>query len=205
MTSIWSILRGIVFSFFVVSLYCQEASPHFCAVKIEIQSLSGEDTDGLEVRLLNADGERVATSFVRDGTATFCDFGFGKHSVRIDTPYHHSVSIHDIELEPGKTQLFKVVLSVRLSYQASGGNACMAYLRVLSTDRKPIQRPVVAFAPEFDYRVIGDEYGRAIFLVPLELKSRVVIYSRSHKPREVRLECPDGPGSRISEEIILNK
>ncbi len=141
----------------------------FCALRIIVTTEGGDPIFAGEAQLVGADGSIVQVAKINAGRGEFCDFGFGPHSVRVSGNGMRATTVSGIVLTYGKTLNLRVVMNVlKSSDGGGGGNACSAYLRVQTTEGKPISgaRVTAVSARGRVKGIVCDEYGRALLLVP---------------------------------------
>jgi hypothetical protein len=165
-------------------------APHptaFCAVELTITIGGGGMASSGAAELRDDRGKVVQVAPIEKGKASFCDFEFGAHSIRVDNENSIPVTLNGIRLIYGETQRLAVILNPRpATPEGGGGNACRAYIRAQDLHQQPIAE-VRATSDAGAY--IGDEFGRFLLLVPLRRFVTFTFEKAGYKPLQLTLAC----------------
>lgn len=192
---------GLVISLLVVTarVHAMGANPKegHCAVQVTVTYPGGLPAR-TPVELLDAAGKVVARTETWEGKASFCDFGFGEHTILVGGDRCGSVAVRRVRLQSWPQQFFVTWNSCG---DQSGGRyppSCRLYLRVSSTGGTKL--PAAVTAPN-DPRVIEtDKYGRLWVGVPEGTTQEMVITAVGHKPERVQIACH---GERDIEQAVV--
>jgi hypothetical protein len=188
--------------FTVASAAAQASHPStFCAVDLVITLGDGGMASSGTAELRDDRGRVVKVAPITAGKASFCDFGFGSYSIRVDSENTIPVILTGIRLIYGTTQNLAVILNPKSMVPEGGsGNACRAYIRAEGTDQRPI---VEARATSHAGAYQGDLFGRFLLLVPLNRFVTFTFEKAGYKPLQLTLACSSWSEelTRTSEEL----
>ncbi len=175
-----------------------------CALTIEIADID-DGRPWLAHVLVRDASSRVVADMEADaeGKARIWDLGFGLHTVEVQTPYCHTVSIDKVRFVYPHPLYFKLMLpSCAVSEEGAViGNACAVYLRVQSEEGKPVGGATVNMYADPKFQEKADSYGRLHTLVPLgDAGSLVTALAPGFEPAQVRVRCA---GHMYREQLIV--
>jgi len=158
----------------------------FCAVRVLVTDETGKPSPA-QVRLLDNTGSVVREVIARNGSAEFCDFDFGDHTIDVGGGPCTHVLIPGVRVLFGRTQAFRVYLTgcSIMDVQLIG---CSTFFRVTGPHGEALAGVSVKSDPA---GVVAetDEYGRA--LVGIDHKeSRILVFSKpGFLPIRLSLDC----------------
>jgi len=168
-----------------------------CALTVTVSGPSGEPIGSTMVELLDASGRTVLRQLMKGPTLTICDFGFGKHTLRVGTNECFPLAISNLTVDLGHP----IYLSVRLNAcngGDGGSNACRLYFRVTDSNGRPLRD--VALLPEFTVPPLHtDSYGR--IQTSFIGKREIILSKPGFVPKSVAIECAGA--EEIDREIAL--
>ncbi len=182
------------------------AEPHHsesqghCAVRVAVVYPGGLPAN-TEVRLLDPAGKVVATRMSWQGEASFCDFGFGEHTIVVGGERCGSVMVRGIRVHP-ESQRFHVVLN-RCAERAGYGfpPACLVYFRFSARDGIPLQAQVSM--PNDSRVLVADRYGRLWVGAEEGAAQEYVIAAAGYAPKRVVVQCNEM--KLIEKAVVLEK
>ncbi len=177
------------------------APAEVCALTIEITDIDG---DPLLARVLVRDASSKVVADVEadaKGKARIRDLGFGLHTVEVQTPYCHTVSIDKVRFVYPHPLYFKLALpSCSVMEEDAFGTACTVYFRVQSDEGKPVAGATATLDDPHSLRR-ADGYGRFRALVSLdEPGALVTAESPGFEAAQLRVRCE---GHRYREQLIV--
>jgi hypothetical protein len=191
---------GVLFLAFRTTL---AAIPTFCAVTVRVVDEDENPLRAVAVELVDPQDRTVERRITaNDGTASFCDFGFGQHSVIVDKNAAASVVVRNITLAYGVPRKILVVLNrgiTEFALISKHGPLCSAYLRISNDRGEPIAAARVAVGSD---TTTVDEFGRVMFGVPIQKDPTPVVISAPgyHKNR---LAVPCEKLRSFQREVVL--
>ena len=177
------ILRvGLCLMPFIPSIMAED----FCALTLDVVTSDGKPGTVSSVELLDSSGQRVLTKEVAGPTVRICDFGFGRHTLRVGTKDCLPVSIENLQLVIGKPIHLKVIRN-RCSYQHSVRSACLLYLRAVESGGRPVEGAELSLwhPPGPPHKT--DSYGR--FQILYSGRHDIVLTREGFEAAKVRAEC----------------
>src|SRR5437870_5673007 len=134
----------------------------FCAVQLFVaDAIAGDPVVSAVAELIDQSGRVTQTEKILNGQAKFCDFGFGRYSIRIHDERSDCLSteIKNVHVIYGHSQLIRAQLNSCSDEGDGGGNACFTYVRVTSTEGRPIKGAEITRGKGMDTHYT-DSYGR---------------------------------------------
>lgn len=174
----------------------------FCAVTVLVVD-NAETPLRVPLRLTGPDGKIVAVASTdKDGRASFCDFGFGDHSIEVYPDALNSVMIRRVRLAYLSHQDFKVILTVPKYGGERAGDACLAYFRVASASGHAGSGVLVQIAGQLP-DVKTDTYGRALRLIDSSAQDTAVTFSGPrYETQTIHISCA---GRFQVEQLVVMK
>jgi hypothetical protein len=172
----------------------QERSDGFCAVRLTVtDAIEGKPAQGAIADLIDSSGHITESERVTNGTAVFCDFGFGRYSIHI---YYQptecaSTEIKDVHVTYGLTQMLRAVLNTCGDEGEIGGNACSTYVRVAARDGRPLNGVEIKDASSIAPTQRTDRYGRAGLPVLLGKRAVFTFSLPGYKRAQLDLSCSE--------------
>jgi hypothetical protein len=174
-------------------------APH-CAVTVIVKEPNGQPWIGnTDVALLNGDGDVVQKKTLVDGRVTFCDFGFGLHSIMIGTPTRcGSTQILNVRFLFPAEQVFVATLNICMQFGGSGiAGGCFLNLRAIDQDGRPVPYPVATSPGRAQSGTVG---GFIPFGLPLNETTRVRITASGFNEVLIDKQCPE---PALHEQVIV--
>jgi hypothetical protein len=174
----------------------------FCALDLLVVLPNGNPVVAATADLLDERGYVVKTAEVKVGKASFCDFDFGPHSLRVQHEASLPVVLLGIKLVYGIPQHLVITLNPLSpgSFDGSAGNACRAYVRAEDLKRGPLN----GVRAEWDGNSMeGDEFGRFLLLVPLGRFTTFTFPKSGFRADSLILSC-SGPGDVLLRTVYLD-
>jgi hypothetical protein len=173
----------------------------FCAVELSVTLPDGSPIISATAELLNAEAVVVQRQLITNGSGTFCDFGFGPHSIRVGHGSSLTTTISGIKLIFGQTQHLRVVLNSHPEAGSGGavGTACRALLRLQSPNGDPIAGVTVTYRGN---SAESDNYGRVLLLVPLKQFTAIAVQKVGFQSKDLSLSCSE-PYEFIERNVYL--
>jgi len=178
------------------------AADDFCAVRITVVD---EDRSPVGTRavLIDPDGHAI-DSVETDikGEASFCDFGFGRHAIKVGDEGRGSVTLNDIYFVYGIPQHRTVVLpSTHDVTFTSIPTSCLVYVRVSSeTGRKLTDAEATTRSGK---RWYADRYGRLEIWVLRGSEDDLTISAPEYATTVMHVACHDF--ERTERELKLKR
>jgi hypothetical protein len=192
----------LLFLLQLLSLPCLKGG-EFCALRLSVTLPDGIPVVSAAAELLDARGTIVQTTTIANGEGHFCDFGFGPHSIRVHEESSIPTVLTGIQLIYGEPQELRVVLNPLSSagVHGGGGNACMAYVRIISIDGKPVAG--VTINPRGTNEE-SDRFGRLLLLVPLGRFWTIQFERTGFRPQSATFSCSSWDES-LTRTIVLQR
>jgi hypothetical protein len=174
----------------------------FCAVQLSVKFPDGTPVPAAIADLIDPNGQIAQSRRVVQGSASFCDFGFGRHSIRIHALDSDCAStlIENIRLEYGYNQKLSVIFNSCPFEGDAAGNACFTYIRVISEAGQAL--PGVMVSDSMDRSgVATDSYGRTEVNVHVGSRSDFELRKPGFRPATMHLECP-AFGRGVKERLV---
>ena len=162
------------------------ASMDVCAVRVTVTFPGGQPAS-TEVRLIDPKGKMVSVAETWDGETSFCDFGFGEHTIVVGGDECGSVAIRRVRVRP-QSQHFHVVLN-RCAEEASHRYppGCLVYFRVSSQDGTGLAATVTLV--ERSWSVDTDRFGRLWVGIFEGTTREYVVHAPGHAAERVSVSC----------------
>ena len=183
----------------VVSSHAMMAE-NFCALTLDVVTWEGKPSTVSWVELLDSSGRRVLTKEILGPTVRICDFGFGRHTLRVGTKDCLPVSIENLQVVFGKPLHLKVIRN-HCGYQHSVRNACLLYLRAVDNDGRPVEGAELSLwhPPGAPHKT--DSYGRFQILYPGN--QDIVVTKEGFEAAKVRAECKET--EELDIKVVMEK
>ncbi len=172
----------------------------FCALRVIVTYRGGALASGQPVRLLDSSGKEVGRQETWRGEASFCDFGFGEHTLVVGRDDECGrVMIGGIRLHerPQELEVIKNLCAAPPSDRYPPG--CLVYFRVASRDgvklRATVQTPAGRVLAE------TDKYGRAWVGAREGFTEDYLVISEGYEPAKVTVRCENQRD--IEQEVLL--
>jgi hypothetical protein len=190
----------VIFEFVIPLVGAQEDT--FCALHVSILQADEVPVRAALVELINPSGKVVQSRNTENGSADFCDFGFGYHSIRVrsDLPLRNAceTTVGNVKLIYGYSQNIKITLNRCLYGGSTIGNGCLVYLRVSSSNGEPIQK---ARIHQTNLPILlTDIYGRARIGMGLGSAEELIIEKQEFVTQKLSVECAYAP---VEKEITI--
>lgn len=172
----------------------------FCALRVLVTHTGGELPYDTVVRLLDPSGKEVAREQTWRGEASFCDFGFGEHTLVVGRDDECGrVAVYGIRLRL-HTQFSHVVNNLCTPpFSHRYPPSCLVYFRVASRDgvklRATVQTPAGRVLAE------TDKYGRAWVGAREGFTEEYLVISEGYEPAKVTVRCENQRD--IEQEVLL--
>lgn len=157
----------------------------FCAVRVLVTDAAGRPASAL-VRLLDNAGRVVKEVVAENGTAAFCDFGFGNHSIEVGPSTCSHIIIPNVRVVFGRTLIFRVYRNV------CGGDVtllgCLAYFRVADIYGSNLAGVSLTSEPP-GIGLQTDEYGRAQASIDRGDSRTLIFAKRGYTETRLSYEC----------------
>lgn len=163
----------------------------FCAVTVVVTDHRGTRLNSIPVELHDSHNVVIARTETSNGIATFCDFGFGEHSIAVGGDSMGSVVVRRVKAVYGYDQKLTVVLNSMVSERALIGSPtriCSLYLRVSSENGDPVGGAQVSVVGS-PMSVLTDSYGRAFFGIAAQQKSTIRIMAPNRNAETFDVIC----------------
>lgn len=169
-----------------------------CALTVKLIDQRSNPIRALKlVQLFDSSGQIVGAKTASDGAASFCEFGFGAHTITVGGDEECGrVEVSNLKYDPLLDQvIFVVVNHCMVANRISNG--CLAYLRLVDSQGKPVLGGI---------SVSGDEESRSfrssLFIHSVALGRKLEIGFRvdGYKPNKVIIDCS---GLQIIERDIV--
>jgi hypothetical protein len=175
---------GLAALLLIPNLNCFGAT--FCAVKVFVTDLAGKPA-AAGVRLLDSEGKVVTEAVSERGEASFCDFGFGDHSIEVGANTYAHTIIPNVRVLFGRTLKYWVYLN-------EGGQGdvipigCTTYYRIASPQGERLPGASVTSEPP-GIQVRADDYGRALVNLATH-ETFVLVFSKpGYAPARLDVDC----------------
>jgi hypothetical protein len=169
-----------------------------CALRVSVATKRGQPINATFVELIGPKGNLAWAERVTGSEFSICDFGFGKHYLRVGTNECYPVTISNIVLHPRNPVKLKVTLNECGGHPAIF-SMCEAYLRIRDSSGQPIEGVEVA-STRLVPHPRSDRYGRMVF--PIQRGDHTIRLVRTgFQPLEVQLACVGF--ERAEREIIM--
>jgi len=179
-------------------------SEDFCALRITVVSTEGEVTQyPFPVALLDPSDKVIERTVLRNGQASFCDFGFDDHSVAIGYEEEEGCSptiIRHLRLRLGYHQELKVIDNPCKGWGFSSFN-CGFYLRIRDDTGQKLAGAEIWSNGKVLLR--ADGYGRAHVAVMNGTTRESEVKSPGYRSEQIHLSC--GRDQQFEREIILHR
>jgi hypothetical protein len=165
-----------------------QAADH-CALKVIAWTDRGtKENSGSPVSLIDDKGRIVASTSLRDGEASICDFGFGSFSLLVGPPTRcGSVEIKNIRYLWSAEQVFHVFIHTCKGTGDGGTNGCEVLLRVRDSSGNAVPFPRVRISSG---RVItGTKYGLIVTGLLWRERETFEVSASGNSAVQVELEC----------------
>jgi hypothetical protein len=185
-------MSSVVFLLFFLLSAAQKpdgVSPH-CAATVIVKEPNGQPWLGnTEVALLNRDGDAVQKKTLVNGRVTFCDFGFGLHSILIGSPTRcGSAQILNVRFLFPAEQVFVATINMCKQFGGSGiAGGCFLHLRAVDQDGHPVPNPVATSSGRAQSGTAG---GFIPFGLRLNGTTRVRITAPGFQEAVIDKQCP---------------
>lgn len=169
----------------------QEQAPAIgaCLLRLRTVNESAVPLSGVPVELVDAEGRIVFATQSQDGEAEICDFDFGTYSVRVWRGACLPTTVSNIRFKPGEPMRLTIMVNT-CTPRPDHRTACGVYVRVRTPDGRPIQR-VEVWQNGRDWKVLGDQFGRAVFPVKRAATTAVLVGAPGYRTEALRLSCID--------------
>jgi len=174
----------------------------FCALSITVVSPNGLTIPyPLPITLVDSTGRVEEQTTTRDGKASFCDFGFGDHTVIVGSEEGcGSVVMPHIRLRLGSHQELKIVHNICSGVGEGGRLNCAFYLRIRSDNGQKLAG--AELWSQGNLLLKADQYGRALVPVTKGTTREYEVRSPCHQNDEIHLSCTHNEESE--REVILH-
>jgi hypothetical protein len=164
------------------------AADEFCAVELSVIDRYGRIQDApFPVVLKDSHGTVVARTTLQKGTARFCDFGFGPHSILIGRPEScGSTEIRNITFKWRNPQHFVSVLNFCIGEGDGGLTGCPIELRVTDQEGRPVPFPT---AKNNGRNVRGQETGFLATALSPGQSTELVVEAGGYTERRLSFRC----------------
>ena len=184
--------------------FCQFEAPNAeCRLVIRVSYGDGSLVDIGHVELLDPAGKTIQQVPLHHGRASFCDFGFGEHSVVVRAGPCLASRWDGVVLNPKRTRELKVVMNCD-SGEDGLSNFCEFYLRVRGEQDVSIPNASIR-DPSGDILAKADSYGRILYVLRQGTRQSIIPAAPGWTGSGLTLECSKGtdyiPGSKISLEL----
>jgi hypothetical protein len=187
------------------------AAADFCAAKVFVVDGSGKPVQ-TSARLIDPSGKVVESHATSDGSAEFCDFGFGDHTIRIGDDcvvtitdvrvhygqQHNYSAIYNCPRRPGDSSIISGLLLdgdgwVQLMLAEDGGfvKACSVYLRISSEDGTKLAEAEVTGGTTYPNPIVADRFGRMFFAIPRNSTQRIAISALGYSGESIDVTCEE--------------
>jgi hypothetical protein len=160
----------------------------FCAVELIVTLPDGSAVAKGQADLIDSRGRVVQTTPIVSGRGTFCDFGFGFYSIRVQHEDLLGVTISGVRLVYKTPQHLRITLSLpgRHGDEFRTGKFCLAYLRFTSQGDSV---PRVKITDDRGVVREADEFGRVLVRVRLREVTLFSFEKPGYRPRDLALTC----------------
>jgi len=174
-----------------------------CAVKLHVTYDDGQALTSTWIELLDSSGKVEIRKMMRGSDLDLCDFGFGRHSLRVGTNECFPVTIENLIVDLKYPIALRVLLP-SCNRGEPGGNVCPIYFRIHDSAGMPIPDAMVSVpgvvvtnGPADPQQT--DAYGRIQLLLG---GSRTVTFSKQgFEDVTSRIDC--GKVREIDTELVM--
>jgi len=184
----------------IASAAIVSAADDVCAVRVSVRSQNSTPISDVPVELLDESGKLVDLKRSSGGVVEFCDFGFGRHSIRVGRESCGAVVLEDIWMDPLRTQEFYVI--PRACVEVSSSPGCLAYFRVSSSQDGLLTTASLA-GSGLKMPVRSDRYGRIVVGIAPGTTPTFSLRAPDHQEQSLTLECKDS--ERLQQTVVLVK
>lgn len=168
-----------------------------CALTVNIVDAEGEPIHSTWAELIGPSG-RVEVSKMTGPILRICDFGFGRHTLRIGTNACFPTVIEGLRLSLGVPIRLKVLLN-DCPWGDGGRSGCRISLRVQDPDHRPVGGAKVS--PANPKSSFTDAYGRFEVLLSAPGHWTFSVLKAGFAPSSLEIKCVDRED--IEREVTL--
>jgi len=166
---------------------CAAYGKDTCAVSISVVHADNSPVDGPEAMLLDHEGAVVSRKKVVEGRVEFCDFDFGRYSVRIGGDRCGSATIGNIRVVFGIEQKLKAVINTCAGEgDPVSAHGCLVFVRARSPSAEPLAEVNIVGA---DVTRTTDSYGRALMAVRQGATDTFTLSKLGYKTQTLAIDC----------------
>lgn len=178
------------------------AQANVCALEVHVVGRDSTPKDAVKVHLRDPKGQVVDEATTINGIASFCDFGFGPHSLSVGDADCMPIIVKNIRIDFEATQSIRV-----LDNECRGGdggtNACHIRFRIRdSRNSTPIERASVVVGEALRWH--SDKYGRVTVGVLQGRTNTFKIEASGYEDLSLQFGCTRA-GLNTDQDILLKR
>lgn len=174
----------------------------FCALTISVLREAGSPVPAAHIDLIDPSGKVVQSQNTVEGRASFCDIGFGYHSIRVrsDRPLTDicETTVKNVKAIYGRSQHIDIIMNICLYGAQTAGNACPTYLRISSPDGEKLHNVKIHWGDSQTF--VTDEYGRTQIGIGTESTAELTIEKEGFVTQKTSIACPFIP---VAKEVAI--